>query len=249
MIRRGRLFAVLAAAAQLSCASAPAASSVPACSGFTPPLRISTGPSSLPDSFLTARVGGEVVDEVVIGKDGAIGTIRAARSRIPELAPYAEASLRRSRFSPASIEGNPVAARILVSTPVGIVRTDRPEPAHDSLWAHVPGGESREARWQLAGSVEKLAVEALAATVPREELRIAAVAPDGAERILWKGTPAGPSQEVREIVKTGGFFARPGDYRLELRAGGRVLAATTLTIAPDFQTAIVNACEPLPASR
>ena len=245
MSRRGSLLAVLAAAANLSCASAPA-SPVPACSGFTPPQRIWTGPSALPDSFLAARVGGVVVDEVVIGKDGAVGTIRAARSPIAELAPYAEASLRRSRFSPASIEGNPVAARILVSTPVGIVRSDRPEPAYNSLWVHVPGGESREARWQLAGSIEKLAVEARVGAAPGD-LRIAAVAPGGAERILWKGTPSGSPAEVRETVKTGGFFARPGDYRLELRAGSRVLSTTTLTIAPDFQTAIVNACEPLKA--
>ena len=71
------------------------------------------------------------------------------------------------------------------------------------------------------------------------------MAPDGAERILWKGPPAGSAAEIRESVKTGGFFARAGDYRLELRAGGRVLATTTLTIAPDFHAAIVNACEPL----
>jgi hypothetical protein len=242
--RCGRLLAVLAAAANLSCASAPASPPVPGCSGFTPPERISTGPSALPDSFLAARVGGVVVDEVVIGKDGAVGTIRAARSRIAELAPYAEASLRRSRFSPASIEGNPVAARILVSTIVGIL-PNRPEPAYDSLWTHVPGGESREARWQLAGSVERLAVEARVAAAPGEELRIAAVAPGGAERVLWKGTPSGSPAEVRETVRSGGFFARPGDYRLELRAGSRVLSTTTLTIAPDFQRAIVNACEPL----
>ncbi|MEX1246737.1 MAG: hypothetical protein WEF99_18485 [Thermoanaerobaculia bacterium] len=248
MSLRGRLIAVLAAAAPLSCASAPPSSPVPACSGFTPPMRISTGPSKLPDSFLAARVGGEVVDEVVIREDGAVGTIRPTHSKIAELAPFAEASLRRSRFSPASIEGNRVSARILVSTPVGIVREERPEPAYDSLWAHIPGGESREARWQLAGSVERLAVEARLAAARREERRGGGGAPDGAERILWKGAPSGSPADVRETVKTGGFFARPGDYRLELRAGGRVLATTTLTIAPDFQTAIINACEPLKSS-
>ena len=245
MSLRGRLLGVLAAAAPLACAAAPAASPAPACSGFTPPLRISQGPSTLPDSFLAARVGGEVVDEVVIRKDGAVGAVRTTRSRIAELAPYAEASVRRSRFSPAAIEGNPVAVRILVTTPVGIVRQDPSEPAHDSLWAYIPGGESREARWQLAGSVEKLAIDASAGAAPREEIRIAAVAPDGAERILWKGPPSGGPAEIRETVKTGNFFASPGDYRLELRAGGRVLATTTLTIAPDYEAAIVNACEPL----
>lgn len=247
MSLRGRLLAVLAAAAPLACASAPAASPAPACSGFTPPVRISQGPSALPASFLAARVGGEVVDEVVIRKDGAVGTVRATHSPIAELAPYAEASVRSSRFSPASIEGNPVAARILVTTPVGIVRQDRSGAASDSLWAHIPGGESREARWQLAGSVEKLAIDARATASPREGIRIAAVAPDGAERILWKGPPSGSAAEIRETVKTGGFFARAGDYRLELRADDRVLATTTLTIAPDFQAAIVNSCEPLQA--
>ncbi len=201
------------------------------------------GPLTLPDSFLAARAGGEVVDEVVIGKDGAVGSIRVARSRIPELAPYAEASLKRSRFSPASIEGNPVAARVLVTTPVGIVRKDRTAPVYDSLWAHVPGGESREARWQLAGSVGTLTLSAHRGTAAPEETRIVAVAPDGGERTLWKG--ASSAADVRETVKTGKFFARPGDYRLELRAGSRSLASTALTIAPDFTAAIVNACEPL----
>ena len=247
MSLRGRLLAILAAAAHLACASAPAASPVPACSGFTPPLRITTGASTLPDSYLAARVGGEVVDEVVIRKDGSVGAVRAVHSRIAELAPYAEASVRRSRFSPPAIEGNPVAVRILITTPVGLVRQDRSGPAPDTLWGYIPGGESREARWQLSGSVEKLAIEARATAAPREEVRIAAVSPDGAERILWKGSPSGSPAEVRETVKTGGFFARAGDYRLELRAGDRVLSTTTLTIAPNFEAAIVNACEPLKA--
>ena len=46
-------------------------------------------------------------------------------------------------------------------------------------------------------------------------------------------------------MKTGSFFSAAGDYRLELRAGGKPLASTTVTIAAGFETAIVNACEPL----
>ena len=70
--------------------------------------------------------------------------------------------------------------------------------------------------------------------------------PDGAERTLRKLTPkTGPPGEIRETVKTGDAFAGVGDYRLELRASGKTLASTTVTIAPDFTSAVVNACTPL----
>ncbi len=155
MSLRGRLFGVLAAAAPLACASAPAASPAPACSGFTPPLRISQGPSTLPDSFLAARVGGEVVDEVVIRKDGAVGAVRPTRSRIAELAPYAEASVRRSRFSPASIEGNPVADA---------------DSRHDSRGARAPGPVRAGARLALGvHSRRRIERGALAARGQRRE--------------------------------------------------------------------------------
>jgi hypothetical protein len=241
---RQRLLA-FAAAAFTACASVPAASPDPPCAGFLAPQRLTVGKTQLPDSFLTARVGGEVVDEVVIEKDGSVGAIRAARSRIPELAPFGEASVRHSRFTAASIEGNPVASRILVSTQVGIPPRAHKEYPFDTLWAYVPAGQSREARWQLAGSVERLSLTAHLGTAAPAGARIVAIAPGGAESVIWKGTPAAVPFELRETVKVGNALSTAGDHRLELRAGGKVLASTTVTIAADFTAAIVNACEPL----
>ena len=72
------------------------------------------------------------------------------------------------------------------------------------------------------------------------------VAPGGAERVLLTIPAATPPIDVRETVRTGRFFHPAGDYALRLRAGGKTLATTALTIASGFETAVVNACEPLP---
>ena len=241
----GRLRLPVLAAALLLSRPASGASPEAPCAGFTPPTRLSTGNVTLPSSYLAARVGGEVVDEIVVGKDGTVAAVRPVRATIAELAPFAESSVRRSRFQAASIEGNPVAARILIKTQVGTTQARR-EPPFDTVWANVPGGQSREARWQLAGSVAKLELSVHLGTSAPEGARAVAVAPGGSERVLWKGKAGAAPAEIRETVKTGRFLEDAGDYRLELRAGGRVLAMTTVTIAPDFTAAIVNACEPLP---
>jgi hypothetical protein len=233
--------AILAACASGGSASAPAR---PGCPDFVAPARIGPVNVPVPDSFLAARIGGPVVDEVVIGADGAVRTVRSVRARFPELAPYAQAALQRSKFTPATIQGNAVAVRALVPTFVGIAREVRKEPTFDTVWAFVPGGEAREAQWQLRDSVSRLTL-ALRIENAMPQAEVVAKAPDGAERSLWKGSVGTPPADLRETVATGKFFFANGDYRIELRSAGKTVAYALLTIANGHETAIVNACEVL----
>jgi hypothetical protein len=236
------LVLLLSAGPAVSAASAPE----PACPGLTPPRRVSIPPVTLPASFTAARVGGEVVDEVVIGKDGAVVSLRLVRARWEGLAPFGEVSVKKAQFIPGSIEGNPVAVRGLVATVLGTVALARVEPEYDLLWAHVPAGASREARWQLAESVEGLDMTVHVGTPSPEGAVVVAKAPSGSEKTLWKLPPSQTPVDRKQTVETGRFFRKSGDYRLELRAGNTILASTTVTIAPDFSQAIVNACERIP---
>lgn len=236
--------AALAAALLLSNTPlAPAANPVePACAGFTPPRRVSMGTVTLPSSYTAARLGGEVLDEVVIAKDGSLTSLRLVRARVDLLAPFGEVAVKGSTFSGGAIEGNPVAVRGLVANVLGVVTAARIEPEYDLLWAYVPEGASKEARWQLAESVEKLALTAHIGTPLPQGGEIVARSPSGSEKKLFSLPASTSPVELRETVPAGRFFAKSGDYRLELKAGGKTLAYTTLTIAPDFTTAIVNAC-------
>jgi len=236
--------AALVPALLLACApSAPAANPVePACAGFTPPRRVSTGTATLPSSYTAARLGGEVVNEVVIAKDGSLTSVRLVRARVDLLAPFGEIAVKGSQFTGGAIEGNPVAVRGLVANVLGTVTAARKEPEYDLLWAYVAEGSSKEARWQLAESVERLTLTGHIGTPLPQGAEVIALAPSGSEKKLLSLPASAAPVELRETVSTGRFFARSGDYRLELKAGGKTLASTTLTIAPDFTTAIVNAC-------
>ena len=254
MTARASVPSLAAAAAILvsvACASGPgpagtgSSASRPPCADFVPPRRTGIVPVPVPDSFLAARVGGEVVDETTIGSDGAVRTVRSVRARFPELAPYAQAALQKSRFSPATIQGNPVAVRALVPTFVGVSHAVRREPTYDTVWAFVPGGESREAQWQLRGSVSRLTIALRIENPMPAGAEVVAKSASGAERSLWKPALGTPPEDLRETVKTGDFFSAPGDYRIELRAGGKTVNFATLTIAESFETAVVNACEVL----
>jgi hypothetical protein len=238
------LRAALAAALLLaSVPFAPAANPVePACTGFTPPRRVSTGTVTLPSSYTAARVGGEVVDEVVIAKDGSLTSLRLVRARVDLLAPFGEVAVKNSTFTGGAIEGNPVAVRGLVANVLGVVTAARIEPEYDLLWAYVPEGSPKEARWQLAESVERLTLTGHIGTPLPQGAEVVAHSPSGAEKKLLSLPASSAPVELRETVSTGRFFAKSGDYRLEVKAGGKTLAYTTLTIAPDFTTAIVNAC-------
>jgi hypothetical protein len=240
--------AACAVAAALGCASSapPPAAAVPACAGLVPPALIVAGPVALPQTYVSARLAAEVVEELVVGRDGTVSGIRLVATSVPPLAPFAEASLQHGKFAPGTIEGNPVAVRGWIRMPIGgIITSRRRDPPYDSVRAFVPGGGSREALWQLAGSVDRLALAAHVGSAIAQGAAIVAVAPGGAEQTLL-AIPAAPSPfDIHETVKTGRFFAGAGDYRLELRAEGKPLATSTITIAAGFETAIVNACEPL----
>ena len=222
---------------------------MPPCVGFSPPTQLTAGPVVLPASYVSARLAADVLDEVVIGRDGTIAGIKLVATAIPLLAPFAEASLRKAKFSPGTIEGNPVAVRGWIVVPIGSVTTIRRQPPSDSLRAFVPGGASREARWQLAGSIERIEIVAHVGSAAPQGAQIVAVAPGGAEQTLLTIRGATPPLEIHETVKTGRFFATAGDYRLELRAEAKALATTTVTVAAGFEGAIVNACEPLAGSK
>lgn len=243
---RGVRSAAVAAAlaATLACASAPTANpSTPACAGLTPPRLVSVGPVNLPATYVAARLASDILEEIVVDRDGAAGKPVLVSAAVPNLAPFAEAALQRARFIPAAIQGNAVAVRGMITVPIGNVRKTGREVPYDTLRAFVPGGESREALWQLAGSVEKLTLVAHVGNAVAQGAAVVAIAPGGAEKTLLAIPAAPPPLEIRETVKTGGFLSGAGDYRLELRASGKPLAATTVTIASGFQTSIVNACE------
>lgn len=233
-------------AAALGCASSAPKAAVPACAGLTPPALVAAGPVALPQTYVSARLAAEVLEEIVVGRDGTVSSVRLVATSVAPLAPFAESSLQHGRFSPGTIEGNPVAVRGWIKMPIGgILKTNRRELPYDAVRAFVPGGASREALWQLAGSVDRLALAAHVGSAVPQGAAIVAVAPGGAEETLL-AIPAAPSPfDIHETVKTGRFFAAAGDYRLELRAGGKPLASSTVTIAAGFETAIINACEPL----
>jgi len=225
-------------------ASGPAAASAP-CAGMNPPRRLTTMPVELPASYVAARLGGIVVDEAVIDVEGRVSGLRVVRARVDRLAPFAQKSVEGSRFASASIDANPVATRVQIATTLGIVSKARVEPEYDLVWAHVAGGQSREAQWQLARSVKRLTVTAHLGTRLGQGGDVVAVAPDGKELILVRVPAAEKPIDLSETVSTDRFLWTAGDYRLELRSGGTTLAWTTLTIADDYTRAIVNACLPL----
>jgi hypothetical protein len=238
------LFVAALTALLAACASSPRPPEAPPCAGFDPPELILAHPVSLPPSYSAARIGEVVISQVVIGRQGEVLDVQPWRNMYRVVAPYAELSLKKARFLAARIEGNPVASRCLVSIPVGTIRTPKSEPAYDTLWAYVPGGESREARWQLRDSVRRITIRAHVGSAGREA-EIVARAPSGAERVLVRKTLSALPLEFQETVGTGDFFERGGNYSLELRVDGKEVASTTFTIADDAADAVVNACEPV----
>ncbi len=236
---------VVATLAAACATSAPPPGDARECAGFVPPAQVAPGSVPFPPSFAAANVGGEVTDEIVVGRDGSVRQVRFVPANNALFAPFAEEILRRSRFTPASIEGNPVAARVQIVTVIGKPRKTKDDPLFDDLRAFVPGGQSREARWQLAGSVDRLTVVARLGSPAPRGATVAAVGPKGGEKtLLTVGASAAP-RKVRETVKTGKLLADAGDYRIELRVDGKVVATTTVTIAARHEDAIVNACEPV----
>ena len=244
-----RTFAAsVAIAVGLGCSSAPTATPAAApCAGLVPPQLVASGTVPLPPTYVSARLASDVLEEIVVETDGSVKQTRLITAAVPLLAPFAQVSLEKSRYTAATIDGHPVAVRGSATVSVGIRPLPPKEREYDTLRAFV-SGNSRESLWQLAGSVDRLTFVAHVGSEIASGAAIVAVAPGGGERTLLTipGSPTRPL-EVRETVKTGRLFENAGDYRLDLRAGSRTLATTTVTIAAGFESAIVNACEPIPA--
>ncbi len=182
---------MLAAALAPASAPKPTPSKAP-CAGITPPQRLTTAPVNLPPSYTATRVGGVVVDEAVIGADGTVSDVRLVRTRLAGLAPFGQKSVQDSRFWAARSTAIRRPCACACRRSLGTLTRARVEPEYDTVWAHVPGGQSREAVWQLAGSVEKLALEIHLGTDPQAGAEVVARAPDGKERVLHR-IPASPT--------------------------------------------------------
>jgi hypothetical protein len=237
----------MALAAAVGCSSAPTAAPAAApCAGLVAPQLVASGPVSLPATYVSARLASDVLEEIVVERDGSVKDTRLLAAAVPFLAPFAQVALEKSRYTPAAIDGHPVAVRGATSVTVGLRPLPPKDTDYDTLWAFA-SGDSRESLWQLAGSVDRLTLMAHVGSEITSGAAIVAVAPGGAEKTLL-AIPAAKTRprEIRETVSTGRFFEGAGDYRLELRSGTTVLATTTVTIASGFESAIVNACEPLP---
>lgn len=242
-----RLAAAAALAAGVGCSSAPTAAPAAApCTGLVAPQLVAAGPITLPPTYMTARLASDVLEEIVVERDGSVKQTRLLAAAVPFLAPFAQVALEKSRYTPAAIDGHPVAVRGATTVTVGIRPLPPKDTDYDTLRAFV-SGDSRESLWQLAGSVDRLTLVAHVGSEIASGAAIVAVAPEGAEKVLL-AIPASTKRplEVRETVKTGRFLDPAGDYRIELRRGTTALATTTVTIAAGFESAVVNACEPLP---
>jgi len=247
-VPRATLAAALAAAvlAGIGCAGAPAATpAAPACAGLVAPKLVAAGPVNLPPMYTAARVASDVLEEIVVERDGKVRQTKLVAAFAAPLVPFAQVSLEKATFAPASIDGHPVAVRGQITVPIGVGRAKPKDWRYDTLRAFVPAG-SREALWQLAGSVDRLTLVAHVGTDVASGASIVAIAPGGAEKTLLAIPGSAGPLEILQTVRTGRFLSDAGDYRLELRTVSGTLAATTVTIAAGFETAIVNACEPLP---
>ena len=77
--------------------------------GITPPKALHLEPPQYSAAAMRARVQGVAMLEFVIQADGRIGAIQVKTAPHPDLAVAAAACLRKSRFSPATRGGVPIA--------------------------------------------------------------------------------------------------------------------------------------------
>lgn len=255
--RRGRLGILAALAAALGelfgcAASAPTAvSEGRPCVGLQSPAPQRVVPLELPATFAAARLSAELPAEVVVSPDGSVGAAAMRTAEYGMLAPFAEETLKRGRFSPGTFENNPAAIRLPVRVPIGTPR--HPDQAHavPEIWLYVAAGQSREARWQLRDSVTSVT---LVGHVPRLPApgSVVVVAPDKQMHTLLTIPASDAPQEIRQTVPAGKVFAGAGQYRVELRGAGSAelaLASARFTVADDFRGAVINACEPIVLTR
>jgi hypothetical protein len=185
-------------------------------------------------------MAGESTHEVLVDRTGKVRNVQIVGTTFMVFALATDAALRATSYFPATLDGKPVATRFWVRVPFGVLRDVESSPARNRVTAFVPGGEPSRARWQLADAVHRVTVVADVASAPAGEVSVVAVAPGGAKRVL---VPAGKAlRRTRETVKTGTFFARPGDYQIRLQQGERLIGEGLFTVAASEQSAVVNAC-------
>ncbi len=193
-----------------------------------------------PATAKKARMSGESTHEVLVDRFGKVRDVRIVGMTFMVFALATDTALRAANYSPATLDGRPVATRFWMRVPFGVPRDVESSPARNRVTAFVSADESSRARWQLANSIHRVTVVADVASAPAGEVSVVALAPGGAERVL---VPAGKAlPRTRETVKTADFFARPGDYRIRLQQGTRTLAEGLFTVAEDEHAAVVNAC-------
>lgn len=186
-------------------------------------------------------MSGESTHEVVVDRAGKVRQANIVGTTFMVFALAADEALRKSTYFPAMLEGRPVASRFWVRYPFGLPKDVESSPARNRVTAFVPGGERSRARWQLSGGVRWLTVAADVASVPPAEVSVVAVAPGGTERVLVAAGSA-TSRQIRTTVRTGGFFSKPGEYRVSLRRGDTTIGEGAFTVAADEASAVVNAC-------
>jgi Gram-negative bacterial TonB protein C-terminal len=213
-----------------------------ACQGFEPPRAERPALPTYPVTLQRARVSGEAIHEAVLDREGKLLDLKLVEVSFFSFAPAAEAAIRDTGYRPATLEGNPVAARWRIITPFGGEGRRLAVLPRNRLWVFVPAGENRNARWQLAGWVKRVAMEIQLASTSKPAA-VLAVDRSGTERGLFS-LPAGSKPETRTVVRTGSAFEKPGEYIVELRQDGQSVAETRFTVAPDWKAAVVNACQP-----
>lgn len=97
--------------------SAPDSEPAPVATDVEPPRVQSQVTATYPDSALAARVEGTVVLLVTIAESGLVSETEVKESVTPELDAAAADAVTQWVFVPATRDGKPVAARILVSVP------------------------------------------------------------------------------------------------------------------------------------
>jgi hypothetical protein len=193
-----------------------------------------------PATAKRARMSGESTHEVLVDRFGKVRNVRIVGMTFMDFAMATDAALWKANYSPATLDGRPVATRFWIRVPFGVPKDVESSPARNRVTAFVDAEESGRARWQLANSIHRVTVVADVASAPAAEVSVVAIAPGGAERILVPAGKATP--HTREAVKTADFFARPGDYRIQLQQGTRPIAEGLFTVAEDEHAAVVNAC-------
>ena len=76
---------------------------------FTPPRTVETPAPTYPEDARKEKVEGTVIVQAVIEKDGTVSAARVVKGLHPSLDRVSAETIRRWRFEPASLDGEPVA--------------------------------------------------------------------------------------------------------------------------------------------